>query len=167
MGKSIRSKIKKKFRTIKRNIVDPFYTEKQLICLEDAPESVRPEETPESLARRNDPRKKDSRMGCAAFALAFPGGVTGDDKRRGGVGNTPSCPPEELEVKKQGEINEYNRKQRAEFDDGRRQANVEREQMAATKTDMMAVEDGSKLIKKKRKLKGGRSKSDSSYGRTN
>merc|ERR1740117_693108 len=110
MGKSIRSKIKKKFRTIKRNIVDPFYTEKQLICLEDAPLSVRPEETPESLARRNDPRKKDTRMGCAAFALAFPGGVTGDDKRRGGVGNHPSCPPVELEVKKQGEIDEYNRK---------------------------------------------------------
>ncbi len=76
MGKSIRSKIKKKFRTIKREIVDPFYTDKLKICLEDAPLAVRPAETPESYARRNDPRKKDPRLGCAAFALAFPGGVT-------------------------------------------------------------------------------------------
>jgi hypothetical protein len=164
MGKSIRSKIKKKFRTIKREIVDPFYTEKLHECLEDAPLPVRPAETPESHARRNDPRKKDSRMGCAAFALAFPGGVTGDENRRMGVGNWPSCPPVELEQKKQAEIDEYNRNQRAEYDEGRRQARAERERLESVK---MAVEAPEKLIKKKRKLKGGRSKSDTSYKRSN
>ena len=75
MGKSIRSKIKKKFRTIKRNIVDPFYTEKQAICLEDAPLPVRPEETPESFAWRNDPRKKDPRLASRCTA---PAGERGD-----------------------------------------------------------------------------------------
>ena len=164
MGKSIRSKIKKKFRTIKRNIVAPFYTEKLKECLEDAPLPVRPEETPESHARRNDPRKKDTRLGCAAFALAFPGGVTGDENRRMGVGNWPSCPPVELEKKKQAEIDEYNRNQRAEYDEGRRQAKLERERLESMK---MAVEGPEKTIKKKRKLKGGRSKSDSSYKRSN
>jgi hypothetical protein len=97
MGKSIRSKIKKKFRAIKRDILDPFVVEKLKVIAENSPLPVRPEETEESLARRNDPRKKDSRLGCAAFALAFPGGVTGDDKRRFGVGNPLSMPPEELE----------------------------------------------------------------------
>lgn len=163
MGKSLRSKIKKKFRTIKREIVQPFYDEKQLHCLEEAPPAVRPAETPESYARRNDPRKKDPRLGCAAFALAFPGGATGDEHRRGGVGNHPSCPPVELEIKKQAGIDEYNRQQRAEFEEGRRQAQAERELRESSK---MAVEGPVKLIKK-RKLKGGRSKSDASFKKTN
>jgi hypothetical protein len=167
MGKSLRSKIKKKFRTIKRTIVEPFYEEKLKLCLEDAPVPVRPEETPDSFARRNDPRKKDSRMGCAAFALAFPGGVTGDENRRGGVGNHPSCPPVELEVKKQQEIEEYNRNQRAEYEEGRRQANMERERVSRIVKDQMDVDGPTKLIKKKRRLKGGRSKSESSFKRSN
>lgn len=103
-------------------------------------------------------------MGCAAFALAFPGGVTGDENRRMGVGNWPSCPPEELEKKKQAEIDEFNRNQRAEYEEGRRQAKMERERLESMK---MAVEGPDKLIKKKRKLKGGRSKSDKSFKRTN
>ena len=163
MGKSIRSKIKKKFRTIKREIVQPFYDEKQLHCLEEAPTTVRPEETPESYARRNDPRKKDPRLGCAAFALAFPGGVTGDEHRRGGVGNSLNLPPVELEVKRQAEIDEYNRQQRAEFEEGRRQAQAERERRESSK---MVVEGPVKLIKK-RKMKGGRSKSESSFKKSN
>jgi len=57
-----------------------------VIAQEELPETARAPETPESLARRNDPAKKDARHGCQAFALAFPGGVTGDDKRRGGAG---------------------------------------------------------------------------------
>jgi len=57
-----------------------------VIAQEELPETARAPETPESLARRNDPSKKDARHGCQAFALAFPGGVTGDDKRRGGAG---------------------------------------------------------------------------------
>jgi hypothetical protein len=97
MGKSIRSKIKKKFRAIKREILEPFVVEKLKEVSENAPLPVRPEDTPESIARRNDPRKQDNRMGCAAFALAFPGGATGDHLRRHGVGNPLSCPPEELE----------------------------------------------------------------------
>ena len=162
MGKSIRSKIKKKFRTIKREIVDPFYTDKLKICLEDAPLAVRPAETPESYARRNDPRKKDPRLGCAAFALAFPGGVTGDENRRGGIGNHPSHPPVELEKKKVAESEEYERKQRAEFEEGRRAAAEERARLA----DKMVVEGPVKLIKK-RKLKGNRTRSDSSFKRSN
>ena len=76
----------------------------------------------------------------------------------------PSCPPVELEKKKQAEIDEYNRNQRAEYDEGRRQAKLERERLESMK---MAVEGPEKTIKKKRKLKGGRSKSDSSYKRSN
>ena len=165
MGKGLRSKIKKKFRTIKRTVVDPFYTEKLKLCAEDLPVPVRPAETPESLARRNDPRKKDSRLGCAAFVLAFPGGVTGDENRRGGVGNHPSCPPVELEVKKQREIDEYNQQQRAEYEEGRRLAAAEGVRLAKLRADKMEVEGPTKLIKK-RKLKGNRSKSESSFKRS-
>lgn len=64
----------------------PRFRPQLVIAQEELPEVARAPETPESLARRNDPKKKDARHGCQAFALAFPGGVTGDDKRRGGAG---------------------------------------------------------------------------------
>mmetsp|Transcript_20756 Transcript_20756/g.47923 ORF Transcript_20756/g.47923 Transcript_20756/m.47923 type:complete len:148 (+) Transcript_20756:106-549(+) len=113
MGKSIRSKVKRKFRTIKRTLVEPFVQEQLKETLEDLPLSVRADETPESYARRNDPRKEDSRLGCAAFALAFPGGKTGDHLRRGGVGNPLSCPPEELQRKRAAQSQEWEREDRA------------------------------------------------------
>jgi hypothetical protein len=82
---------------VKRELIDPLYTERLKIVQEDLPEPVRAPDTPESVARRNDPRRKDARMGCAAFTLAFPGGVTGDEKRRGGIGNAATFPSETLE----------------------------------------------------------------------
>ena len=122
------------------------------ITQEDLPEVVRAPETNESLARRNDPRKKDARMGCAAFALAFPGGVTGDDKRRGGAGNPLSCPPEELEKRKSIEREAFIRNQREE-----------QERAIAENKAKMEVEGVKKTIKKKR----GKSKSETSFKRMN
>ena len=148
MGKSIRSKIKKKFRTIKRTLVDPFVTEQLKITQEDLPLPVRADETPESYARRNDPRKKDSRMGCAAFALAFPGGKTGDHLRRGGVGNPLSCAPEELEMMRASQSNTWEQENR--------------QKAAEEKANAMVTEMGvKKSIKKKKR------KSDTSWSRSN
>lgn len=147
MGKSIRSKIKRKFRTIKRNLVDPFVQEQLKITLEEAPLPVRAEETPESYARRNDPRKKDSRMGCAAFALAFPGGKTGDHLRRGGVGNPLSCPPEELERMRATQSQEWDEENRIKSAS---------DKMGKMDTDTLGV---------KRKIK--KKKSDTSWKRSN
>mmetsp|Transcript_10721 Transcript_10721/g.26550 ORF Transcript_10721/g.26550 Transcript_10721/m.26550 type:complete len:148 (+) Transcript_10721:97-540(+) len=137
MGKSIRSKVKRKFRTIKRTLVEPFVQEQLKETLEDLPLSVRADETPESYARRNDPRKKDSRLGCAAFALAFPGGKTGDHLRRGGVGNPLSCPPEELERKRAAQSQEWEREDRAKA--------------AEYKANKMDSDKVVKTIKKKKK----------------
>mmetsp|Transcript_27686 Transcript_27686/g.54065 ORF Transcript_27686/g.54065 Transcript_27686/m.54065 type:complete len:150 (+) Transcript_27686:137-586(+) len=119
MGKSIRSHVKRKFRTIKRTLVEPFVQETLKITQEELPLSVRAEETPESYARRNDPRKKDARIGCAAFALAFPGGKTGDHQRRGGVGNPLSCPPEELQMKRAAQSQLWEKEDRAKEEDYR------------------------------------------------
>mmetsp|Transcript_13800 Transcript_13800/g.32454 ORF Transcript_13800/g.32454 Transcript_13800/m.32454 type:complete len:149 (-) Transcript_13800:557-1003(-) len=148
MGKSIRSKVKKQFRTIKREIVAPHIVEQIKISHEELPVGARPEETPESFARRNDPRKKDARMGCQAFTLAFPGGVTGDDKRRGGVGNTGSLPPQELCVMRA-----------IERDAARLQRLEDEEQEKAAK---MEVEGPKKTIKKKKNKKA-----ESSWNRIN
>ena len=148
MGKSIRSKIKRKFRTIKRSLVDPFVKEQLVITQEELPLSVRADETPESYARRNDPRKKDSRLGCAAFALAFPGGNTGDHLRRGGVGNPLSCPPEELQKKRAAQSQEWESENRSKAQEAR---------MSKMDEDLKAT----KTIKKKKK------KSDTDWKRSN
>mmetsp|Transcript_27693 Transcript_27693/g.68468 ORF Transcript_27693/g.68468 Transcript_27693/m.68468 type:complete len:149 (+) Transcript_27693:132-578(+) len=140
MGKSIRSKIKRKFRTIKRVNVDPFVTEKLKEIQEESPLTVRAEETPESAARRNDPRKKDTRLGCAAFALAFPGGKTNDHLRRGGVGNPLSCPPIEKEMERAA--------QRAAWAEEDR---VKEEQEKAGRMDV-EVKPKKKIQKKKKSL---------------
>ncbi|EKX38866.1 hypothetical protein GUITHDRAFT_165091 [Guillardia theta CCMP2712] len=153
MGKSLRSKIKRRFRTIKREKLQPFLAEKLSLTQEDLPLPVRPPETPESEARRRDPRRKDARMGCQAFALAFPGGVTGDDMRRGGVGNPLSCPPEELERQRAIEREEYEKKQREE---------LEMERDAARNRSGMEMDGVKKTIKKKKSKK----KSETSWLKT-
>mmetsp|Transcript_35905 Transcript_35905/g.73787 ORF Transcript_35905/g.73787 Transcript_35905/m.73787 type:complete len:157 (-) Transcript_35905:525-995(-) len=155
MGKSIRSKIKKQFRTVKRKLVEPHLVEQLKIAQEDLPVGVRPPETPESLARRNDPRKKDRRMGCQAFTLAFPGGVTGDEKRRGGIGNTLSITPDELSTMR--EIERAAKRKQREEDEA-----AEMERLREKRASKMEIEGPKKTIKKK-----GRSKSETSWGRIN
>jgi hypothetical protein len=161
MGKSIRSKIKRKFRTIKRELIDPLYTERLKVVQEELPLPVRAPDTEESIARRNDPRKKDPRLGCAAFSLAFPGGVTGDDKRRGGVGNAATFPSEALEKKRVLEREEH----RIRIEDEERAKDAERKQkLAALRGDKMDC-DAIKL--KKTIKKKNSSRSEASWKKSN
>mmetsp|Transcript_27692 Transcript_27692/g.68463 ORF Transcript_27692/g.68463 Transcript_27692/m.68463 type:complete len:162 (+) Transcript_27692:132-617(+) len=92
MGKSIRSKIKRKFRTIKRVNVDPFVTEKLKEIQEESPLTVRAEETPESAARRNDPRKKRHAAGVCCVRAGFPWGEDERSSEEGGRGEPAVVP---------------------------------------------------------------------------
>ena len=161
MDKSIRSKIKRKFRTLKRELIDPLYTERLKIVQEELPLPVRAPETDESIARRNDPKKKDPRLGCPAFALAFPGGVTGDDKRRGGVGNAATFPSEALEKKRVLEREEH----RIRIEEEEKAKDAERKaRIARLRPDRMDC-DAIKLKKTIKKKKS--SRSEASWKKTN
>ncbi len=161
MGKSIRSKIKRKFRTLKRELIDPLYTDRLKVVQEDLPVTVRAPDTPESIARRNDPRKKDARLGCAAFALAFPGGVTGDDKRRGGVGNAATFPTEALERMRVAEREQH----RIRIAEEERVKDAERKaKLAKARGDRM---DCDALTLKKTIKKKKSSRSETSWKKTN
>ena len=160
MGKSIRSKIKRKFRTLKRELIDPLYTERLKIVQEELPVPVRAPDTPESIVRRNDPRKKDPRLGCAAFALAFPGGVTGDDQRRGGVGNAPTFPTEALEKKRVQEREEH----RIRIEEEERVKDAERKaKLSKLRGDRMDCD----AMKLKKTIKKKSSRSETSWKKSN
>mmetsp|Transcript_445 Transcript_445/g.802 ORF Transcript_445/g.802 Transcript_445/m.802 type:complete len:135 (-) Transcript_445:74-478(-) len=68
MGKSIRSKVKRKFRSIKREVIKPIEDERDLTCVASQPDAIRPP----GIEYKPNTAQPDPRVRVAAWRLAFP-----------------------------------------------------------------------------------------------